>query len=617
VGRVGGVLTMPAQQQHWIRTAYLSGSTGTVAVGKALVSNGTAYVVATTANRTSYGRSEGIAITAGDDDDTAIEIQSSGVAPNSITGLGAGTATWVIVNSTGGLDRDASPDSGEDVIGKCNARGDLWIQPGVWDETNTLGGGGGGGTPGGSDNQFQYNNGGAFGGTSGLTYNEATNRPIAVNGVEFTDGANTLIVDGTPTGSRTLTLPDATDTLVGKATTDTLTNKSIALGSNTVTGTSAQLATAISDETGSGALVFADTPTLVTPNIGAATGTSAALSSFCATGATPAVTGQVRLTNADLGILGKDLGGTDRNVVSINTSNLVDVGDTALTTYVRGATGTSTGGVNLQGGSSVFQFQNNRALFPNTALPWFTDSDGTSFYKFAVSNLAADRTVTLPLLTGNDTFVFNDFAATLTNKTINGASNTLTVRIANDVSGLGANVATMLGTFSSANIRTACTDETGTGGGLVFANSATMDSPTFATQVVLSTSGMSTIANGNSKVTEYNKTPVNVQTTDATVTTLDSYVLGSNVTCLVTWLVVATRSTMASAAAYSVSACFRNNAGTVAQVGTTTTTVIGEDVAGWDATADNSGTTIRLRVTGAASTTIQWGAVLTRLEVIP
>lgn len=40
--------------------------------------------------------------------------------------------------------------------------------------------------------------------------------------------------------------------------------------------TSAQLAGVISDETGSGALVFANTPTLVTPNIGAATGTSLA-----------------------------------------------------------------------------------------------------------------------------------------------------------------------------------------------------------------------------------------------------------------------------------------------------------------------------------------------------
>ena len=69
-------------------------------------------------------------------------------------------------------------------------------------------------------------------------------------------------------GNQVLTLPDATDTLVGKATTDTLTNKSIDLANNTLTGTSAELATAISDETGSGLLVFATSPTLVTPALG-------------------------------------------------------------------------------------------------------------------------------------------------------------------------------------------------------------------------------------------------------------------------------------------------------------------------------------------------------------
>ena len=44
------------------------------------------------------------------------------------------------------------------------------------------------------------------------------------------------------------------------------------------TPSSANLASALSDETGSGAAVFANTPTLVTPVLGAATGTSVALS---------------------------------------------------------------------------------------------------------------------------------------------------------------------------------------------------------------------------------------------------------------------------------------------------------------------------------------------------
>lgn len=68
---------------------------------------------------------------------------------------------------------------------------------------------------------------------------------------------------------------------------------------------------------------------------------------------------------------------------------------------------------------------------------------------------------------------------TLTNKTINGASNTLTVRLANDITGFGANVAAALATFSSANIAAACTDETGTGA-LVFATSPTLTTPKIA-----------------------------------------------------------------------------------------------------------------------------------------
>jgi hypothetical protein len=52
-----------------------------------------------------------------------------------------------------------------------------------------------------------------------------------------------------------------------------------------VTPSSANLRSALTDETGTGAAVFATSPTLVTPVIGAATGTSLALSSFSAVSA--------------------------------------------------------------------------------------------------------------------------------------------------------------------------------------------------------------------------------------------------------------------------------------------------------------------------------------------
>ena len=57
----------------------------------------------------------------------------------------------------------------------------------------------------------------------------------------------TKVVATQPTANRIITLPDATTTVVGTDTTNTLTNKSISLGSNTVTSTLAQLNTAVSD----------------------------------------------------------------------------------------------------------------------------------------------------------------------------------------------------------------------------------------------------------------------------------------------------------------------------------------------------------------------------------
>lgn len=87
-----------------------------------------------------------------------------------------------------------------------------------------------------------------------------------------TSGTTQVLSSGVA-GTSVLTLPAATDTLVGKATTDTLTNKSINLANNTLTATSAQLLAAITDETGTGNLVFNTSPSITTPTIAGGTHT--------------------------------------------------------------------------------------------------------------------------------------------------------------------------------------------------------------------------------------------------------------------------------------------------------------------------------------------------------
>ncbi len=55
---------------------------------------------------------------------------------------------------------------------------------------------------------------------------------------------------------------------------------------------------------------------------------------------------------------------------------------------------------------------------PVLTTPQINDTSADHQYVVAVSELAADRNVTLPLLTGNDEFTFNAHTQTLTNKTL-------------------------------------------------------------------------------------------------------------------------------------------------------------------------------------------------------
>jgi len=99
--------------------------------------------------------------------------------------------------------------------------------------------------------------------------------------------------------------------------------------------------------------------------------------------------------------------------------------------------------------SEVLQNKTINSPVINTAQ--IGDSNATNKYIFGVGALAADRTVTLPLLTSNDTFTMNGFSATLTNKSLDADNNTFTNISNASIKSNAAIVDTKLATLSTAN----------------------------------------------------------------------------------------------------------------------------------------------------------------------
>lgn len=94
-------------------------------------------------------------------------------------------------------------------------------------------------------------------------------------------------------------------------------------------------------------------------------------------------------------------------LTDIGTNTHADIDNHISATAAHGATGAVVGTTNTQ-------TLTNKTL----TLPKISDTSANNTYNFGVSELASDRTITLPLLTGNDTFVFESFTQTLANKTL-------------------------------------------------------------------------------------------------------------------------------------------------------------------------------------------------------
>ena len=104
---------------------------------------------------------------------------------------------------------------------------------------------------------------------------------------------------------------------------------------------------------------------------------------------------------------------------------------------------------------------NKTLTSPVLTTPQVNDTSADHQYVFAVSELAADRTVTLPQLTGNDEFVFKDHAVTMTNKTMGAMFGTVQA-----LSGAGAVDLTSLITQVTTTSADALTLANGTNGQL-------------------------------------------------------------------------------------------------------------------------------------------------------
>ncbi len=102
-----------------------------------------------------------------------------------------------------------------------------------------------------------------------------------------------------------------------------------------------------------------------------------------------------------------------------------------------------------------------------------------------------------------------------------------------------------------------------------------------------------------------------VTTTNGTQTTLHTFTVPTSTTYAVEVHVVARRTggtsgTAEDGAYYILRAVYKNAGGTATIIGSVNQTLIGESQAGWNATLDTTGSTVRVRVTGAANNNIAW-----------